>query len=176
MSGKNDDAEDDFSLFRRAMADSKRNRPKVHLRQRQSPPAIPTPRATEATPNPGVRIDETEDGPVLFARGGLQNKVIRKLKRGDYRYSEILDLHGHTTVEADDLLADFLSDAVNTGHHTVLIIHGKGLRSGQPGGVLKPYTLNWLKQQPEVKAFCSALPRDGGTGAVYVLLRVGRGR
>lgn len=29
----------------------------------------------------------------------------------------------------------------------------------------------WLRLRPEVLAFCSATRRDGGTGAVYVLLR-----
>lgn len=37
--------------------------------------------------------------------------------------------------------------------------------------VLKGKVNVWLRQKGEVMAFCTAIPRDGGTGAVYVLLR-----
>ena len=51
------------------------------------------------------------------------------------------------------------------------IIHGKGYRSGERQPVLKRKVNYWLRLRPDVLAFCSATPRDGGTGAVYVLLR-----
>jgi len=50
-------------------------------------------------------------------------------------------------------------------------VHGKGRRSRQPGPVLKGLVDHWLRQRDDVLAFCSARPADGGTGAVYVLLR-----
>ncbi|MEE9156926.1 MAG: Smr/MutS family protein, partial [Gammaproteobacteria bacterium] len=37
--------------------------------------------------------------------------------------------------------------------------------------VLKNKLNNWLRQRDEVLAFCSTRPVDGGTGAVYVLLK-----
>ena len=55
----------------------------------------------------------------------------------------------------------------------VIIVHGKGFRS-QSKPVIKPLVNHWLKQADEVLAFCSAQPQDGGTGAVYVLLRKSR--
>ena len=51
------------------------------------------------------------------------------------------------------------------------IVHGKGLRSRQGQPVLKVKVNHWLRQREEVLAFCSARPVDGGTGAVYVLLK-----
>lgn len=51
----------------------------------------------------------------------------------------------------------------------VKIVHGKGAHTGQT--LLKTYVNGWLPQLPDVLAFVSALPRDGGAGAVYVLLR-----
>ncbi len=51
------------------------------------------------------------------------------------------------------------------------IIHGKGYRSGARGPLLKIAVNLWLRRHPDVMAFTSARPIDGGTGAVYVLLR-----
>ncbi len=178
-----DDTEDDIGLFRRAMADtnrSGRNYRRARNRPEQSAPNAPKPavairktRLAETAPGgAGVMTDKTDQGDyVEFARSGLQKKIIRKLKRGDYDFTATLDLHGHTIAEAEPLLADFLLEAGDAGDSSVLIIHGKGLHSGGAGGVLKRFTLGWLKAQSAVKAFCSALPGDGGTGAVYVLLR-----
>jgi DNA-nicking Smr family endonuclease len=53
----------------------------------------------------------------------------------------------------------------------VRIIHGKGNGSRHRGPVLKQKINHWLRQRDEVLAFCSARPMDGGTGAIYVLLR-----
>ena len=193
MAGKNDnsngDPQDDGDLFRKAMAEikvkpSKRPRNNLSSKPRSKPkppvlkPAVPRPaihrRKTPAAESAagGVMTDKTNQGEyVEFARSGLQKKITRRLKRGDYDFTATLDLHGHTTAEAQKLLANFLLDAGESGDSAILIIHGKGLHSGGAGGVLKRFTLDWLKRQPEVKAFCSALPKDGGTGAVYVLLR-----
>ena len=37
--------------------------------------------------------------------------------------------------------------------------------------MLKIKVNSWLRQKDQVLAFCSARPQDGGTGAVYVLLK-----
>jgi len=50
-------------------------------------------------------------------------------------------------------------------------VHGKGYRSGARGPILKVAVDTWLRRHPDVMAFTSARPIDGGTGAVYVLLR-----
>jgi DNA-nicking Smr family endonuclease len=52
----------------------------------------------------------------------------------------------------------------------VRIIHGKGLRSGPSGPVIKRRIGRWLRRRNEVLAYCSARPVDGGTGAIYLLL------
>ena len=54
----------------------------------------------------------------------------------------------------------------------IRIIHGKGKRSrNNKGPVIKTKVNHWLRQRDDVLAFCSARPIDGGTGAIYVLLR-----
>ncbi len=50
-------------------------------------------------------------------------------------------------------------------------MHGKGHGSLHKLPVLKTKVQGWLRQRDEVLAFCSARPVDGGTGAVYVLLK-----
>jgi DNA-nicking Smr family endonuclease len=50
-------------------------------------------------------------------------------------------------------------------------VHGKGNGSWQKQPVLKNKLNQWLRQRDEVLAFCSARPCDGGTGAIYVLLK-----
>ncbi|MDH5660200.1 MAG: Smr/MutS family endonuclease, partial [Gammaproteobacteria bacterium] len=56
----------------------------------------------------------------------------------------------------------------------VRIIHGKGYRSEQKIPVLKTHVAYWLPQHRDVMAFSSAQARDGGTGALYVILKVVR--
>jgi DNA-nicking Smr family endonuclease len=51
------------------------------------------------------------------------------------------------------------------------IVHGKGNGSWQKQPVLKVKLNHWLRQRDEVLAFCSARGNDGGTGAVYVLIK-----
>lgn len=108
---------------------------------------------------------------LLFARTGLQHSVLRKLRRGQYAIGAELDLHGLTAAEAREHLAAFLIAARQRDLRCVRIIHGKGNGSVQRRPVLKGKVNHWLQQRDEVLAFCSARPVDGGTGAVYVLLR-----
>ena len=68
-------------------------------------------------------------------------------------------------------LAEFLTYSRNAGRRCVRIVHGKGYRSGARGPVLKAAVDLWLRRHLDVMAFTSARAIDGGTGAVYVLLR-----
>jgi DNA-nicking Smr family endonuclease len=106
-----------------------------------------------------------------YARPGLQRTVMRRLRRGDYRIGAELDLHGMTADAARGELARFLREAIGRELRCVRIIHGKGLGSEGRGPVLKPRVARWLRQRDDVLAYCSARPADGGTGALYVLLR-----
>lgn len=136
-------------------------------------------RARRPRADRGVLLDTTDGGDgeaVAFARGGVQKAVMRKLKRGDIRPSARLDLHQHTAAEAEAAIDRFLTRAAGRGASSALIVHGKGLRSGARGGVLKGVTCACLKRHPAMLAFCSAQPRDGGSGAMYVLLQAPRGR
>lgn len=108
---------------------------------------------------------------ISFQRPGVQHNVIRKLRRGQYSIGSELDLHGMTSREARLALIEFLGAARRANQNCVRIIHGKGLRSSNKGPVLKPKVAKWLTQFDDVLAYCTARPADGGTGAIYVLLR-----
>ncbi len=115
---------------------------------------------------------ELESGEELYyRRSGLQHSILRKLKRGQFRIGAALDLHGMNSVTARQALTDFIHHARRNQITGVRIIHGKGKRSSHKGPVLKQKVDYWLRQRDEVLAFCSARPVDGGTGAVYVLLK-----
>ncbi len=111
---------------------------------------------------------------LLYSWPGLQHSVMRKLRRGQYAIEAQLDLHGNTVPEARDRVSAFLRDMQAQGKRCVRIIHGKGKSSEGKLPVLKGKVNAWLQQWDQVLAFCSARPNDGGTGAVYVLLRSNR--
>lgn len=108
---------------------------------------------------------------LLFYRKGLQHNVMRKLRRGQYSIGAELDLHGLRVVEARQALSQFLHHSRLAKRQCVRIIHGKGNGSHRQQPVLKGKVNHWLRQRDEVLAFCSARPVDGGTGAIYVLLK-----
>lgn len=106
-----------------------------------------------------------------FQRSGVRIQVMRRLRRGLYPVEDELDLHGLSQTEARDRLAEFIAISRDAGRRCVRIIHGKGYRSGARGPVLKTAVNLWLRRHLDVMAFASARPIDGGTGALYVLLR-----
>lgn len=110
---------------------------------------------------------------LLFLRSGVQHRVLRKLRRGHYSVADEIDLHNRNAEAAKTALSRFIDSAQRRGLTCVKVIHGKGLRSRARGPVIKRVTDHALRRNKAVLAFASAKPEDGGTGAVYVLLRRG---
>jgi DNA-nicking Smr family endonuclease len=104
-----------------------------------------------------------------FYRPGIQHKIIRNLRKGQYNAEAVLDLHGNTVEEARIILGQFLSYCQQNGIRHVIIIHGKGRSHSKP--IIKNKLNHWLRQTEQVLAFCSATKKDGSHGALYVLLR-----
>ena len=105
-----------------------------------------------------------------FSRSGLQYSVLKKLRQGKQPIEHVLDLHGLTVVQARKELQAFLGECETAGLRHVIIVHGKGFRS-RDKPVIKPMVNRWLRAADNVLAFHSAQPKDGGNGAVYVLLK-----
>ncbi len=100
--------------------------------------------------------------------------VMNKLRLGIYSVQDYLDLHGLTRQEAEAQLCNFLNRSYSLGYRCVLVVHGKGNNSKDSIPVLKEMVPQWLTKAPLrrfVLAFCSARSYDGGTGALYVLLK-----
>jgi DNA-nicking Smr family endonuclease len=171
------DAED-RRIFQEAVAGA---RPVQHRRAdlgRRPPPARANFRRSDEAEvlreslRTGADELELETGDELsFRRPGVPASVFTQLRRGRYAVKSELDLHGLTGAEARLELRAFLAECLDARLQCVRIIHGKGLRSGPRGPVLKASVNRWLRQWDEVLAFVSAPVRDGGTGAIYVLLR-----
>lgn len=108
---------------------------------------------------------------LIYIRPGLQQRALKKLRRGQFVVDAELDLHGMTVSVARQAVAGFLHECKRRRVQSARIIHGKGLGSRHRGPVLKGKIGQWLQQRDEVLAYCSARNCDGGTGAVYVLLK-----
>lgn len=105
---------------------------------------------------------------------GLDAKIFRKLRNGEFSVQGHLDLHGMNSDQARIAVMDFLRRSYMEGKRCVLLIPGRGRNSPLGQGVLRQELTNWLTQGPlkrVVLAFTTALPRHGGSGAVYLLLR-----
>jgi len=168
---------EDDALFRHAMRDV------TPLADRKARP-VRTPSSTStpgAEPNPTLRRTESPpDLPTLDrgAAAGVDARTLTRLKRGQIRPQATLDLHGMTRDHAHRALAQFLARAQRDGRRCVIVVTGKG-RLAEGGGVLRaelPHWLNLAVNRPRILGFAEAQPRDGGAGAVYVLLRRARSR
>ena len=125
-----------------------------------------------AEPAPDTwEIGQEHEAGQTFVRRGIGIDVLTKLRRGQWAVQGDLDLHGHTTDEAHDALADFLDDARAHGYRCVRVVHGKGLTSPNKEPVLKGKVRRWLSHWDDVLAYCEAPQHAGGGGAVLVLLR-----
>lgn len=154
---------------------------------------VPQPTATDASPRP-AQSDEAEvmaqladlvagqgtfdftatDEYIEGIAVGLDRRLLKRLQRGHFAVQGHLDLHGKTRQEARPLVERFVQECRQHGKRCVLIVHGRGLNSKDQVPVLKESLKIWLAKgriARWVLAFCSALPSDGGMGAVYVLLR-----
>ena len=103
---------------------------------------------------------------------GAQPYLLRKLKNGEYREADFIDLHGKTIDEAYEIVRAFIRHAKQEEFRCVLIIHGKGSRQVKKAQ-MKSYVAHWLKQMNDVIAYHSAPDFKGGTGAVMVILKKG---
>ena len=174
MSGKRTDP--DSELFREAVRDVKpmKVRSRAPLSGRKPPARAQFTAAdralvlVESLQDPLDNLDTGDE--ITFRRDGVQDGVIRKLRRGEYRVEEVCDLHGLRVDEAKEALRQFLAESLARRLRCVRIIHGKGKGSGPRGPVIKTAVNMILRKTAPVLAFTSARRIDGGTGAINVLL------
>jgi DNA-nicking Smr family endonuclease len=108
---------------------------------------------------------------VLYHRKVMRLQDLSRLKKGEFPIDAQLDLHGLTEEVAEQTLFGFIERCYRGGRRSLLIIHGKGYHSETQAPILKNMTNRRLRQITRVLAFCTAQPRDGGSGSLYVLLK-----
>jgi DNA-nicking Smr family endonuclease len=173
---------DEVGLWRRAMHDVAplpRRSPPLREPDRRHPagiagetPAVQTHAAPLQRPPQRGSLPPPPQPPLLLDRfAGIDRANAERLKRGRHPVEARLDLHGMTQAEAHRALSGFVATSRTMGRRCVLVITGHG-RIG--GGILKAAVPRWLAE-PELRrhvlAITAAQPRDGGTGALYLLLR-----
>jgi len=180
---KRNTSEKESTSFAELLKQVKPLRPKhANLTEEYKPKLTPTPKETlkdekkvlqeSLDVSLNTEHEDLQPGDSLsFCRAGIQKNIFRKLKKGQFSIAAELDLHGMRVMEAQLALANFIQTCRERDLRCVRVIHGKGYRSNNQGPKIKPMVNKWLQQRDEILAFCSARPVDGGTGAVYVLLK-----
>ncbi|TCB53995.1 Smr/MutS family protein [Acinetobacter terrestris] len=173
--------EDDFDLFQKSMQGVKKmdtsNIAKIEKDKKKKIDAQTLAKRAAATGPMQTDHAELSDtqamlNPVAsqatlsYRIGTLQHKVFEDLKAGNLRWFEAVDLHGCTVEDARTAVLQIIQMAKDENQNVIKIVHGKG-----PEAILKTYVNGWLRQHRDVLAFVSAPEKQGGTGAVLVLLK-----
>jgi len=129
------------------------------------------PQVTDTTPQRSQKSDD-------HSPRQTDRRTSQRLKRGQINIDARVDLHGLNQNQAYDALMRVIPDAYNQGKRCILVITGKGGNRLDPldnaMGILKQKTPEWLSQQPLSQYVLKtepAKPKDGGNGALYVLLK-----
>jgi DNA-nicking Smr family endonuclease len=163
--------------FRKAVADVAplKRRKRAELKHPPAPPVARQRRHDEAAAlaeslqGPLSADDALDTGEELsYLREGMARETLRKLRRCHWAIQDGVDLHGLTRDQAAAIVVAFLNQCLARGLRCVRIVHGKGL------GILKAKLRKWLPRREEVLAFCQAPAREGGSGALLVLLKARR--
>ncbi|MDR3175805.1 MAG: Smr/MutS family protein [Desulfovibrio sp.] len=148
-----------------------------------TPPSLPLPRAPRPIPEKSPYELLEDNAKFAFLHSGeyfegsvldLDPCILSRLRAGTYSQEGHIDLHGMNARQAYDALLRFIRQAYVKNQRCVTVITGRGRNSPEGLGVLRPMLRQWLCRVPfkrVVLAFCTAQAKDGGAGAVYVLLR-----
>lgn len=157
---------------------------KASSRKKTAPP--PGSKVGPVLPATPVSMPFAEPQPAA-ARGriaGLDRRTAERLRKGTFQIDARLDLHGLNREQAHAALRQRVRACHAAGLRCLLVITGKGNRgrtdsespyiNPEPPGRLKREVPGWLAAgdlAPLVLSTATAVPRDGGSGALYVLLR-----
>jgi DNA-nicking Smr family endonuclease len=175
----NDDKDGEARIFREAMRDVRQMRrsPRARPSQPKPPARARFTRADqvevlrESLQPPADEAMLSTGDELSFRRPHVPESVLTRLRRGQFVVDAEIDLHGMTGAQAKAALRSFIGEVIGRHMSCVRVIHGKGRRSGPRGPVLKNVVNHWLQRADDVLAFGSARAVDGGSGAIYVLLR-----
>jgi DNA-nicking Smr family endonuclease len=179
-------AETDEEIFRRATEGVNRASWR-HISSPSSPPAPPelkdpedeARKLMEAAVNGDPALSVPDHPEYIEGWIGISGKrFLPGLRNGLYSIQEQIDLHGFSREEARWAVEDFIARASRFRSCCVKIIHGRGINSPNDKAVLKESLQQWLstrRMSRHVVAYASAPLKDGGVGAIYVLLKQSNG-
>ncbi|MGH8597630.1 MAG: Smr/MutS family protein [Gammaproteobacteria bacterium] len=181
IAGKRDLTNEERELFRHAVSDVRPLKPTETVTVRPPRPKLSAMAHSSWSAgevcflrDPSLaELDYTDE--LSYKKIGVSPAIFRKLKRGQFPCQDVVDLHGLPLTKAKSLLINFLNACRARGLRCVLIVHGKGYRSPDQKPVLKPRVAHWLAQRDDVVAYVSARTAEGGTGALYALLKSSAG-
>lgn len=84
------------------------------------------------------------------------------LKKQTKHVATSIDIRGLDSIDAIKTIDKYLDDAAIASYKSVMIIHGKG------EGILRKQTLEFLKENPNVRSFRAGGHSEGGTGVTIV--------
>ena len=164
---------EELEAFQTAVAGTRRL---VHKKVRLTPTSPPKKNRLPDIQGDEYNLDNVPDVPsvqgeafISYKHASISDKILRKLRKGQYNVEAILDLHGMSVERAKSAVSQFIQSCQQSDIRVLLIIHGKGHHSREP--VLKNKLNAWLRNLDVVLAFCSAAISHGSRGAVYVLLK-----
>jgi DNA-nicking Smr family endonuclease len=99
---------------------------------------------------------------------------LESLRSGQFAVQAHLDLHGLGILDARGQFEKFIRNCLWQALGCVRIVHGRGQHSFDGHPLLKEHLQRWLcsrRMSRHIVAFTSARLRDGGGGALYVLLK-----
>jgi len=191
---KEEASDEELDLWQRAMKDARPLKPSARLAPKGKvaeppgeaskpaakpagkPGAKPRPQAPVRPPAPAPRkTPDLSHGSVA----DMDKRQAERLKKGRLPIEGRLDLHAMNQAQAQGALQRFIADAAARQKRCLLVITGKG-RDREAGhslenrGVLHRQVPFWLNQPPlrgHILSFTYAQPKDGGSGALYVLLK-----
>jgi len=177
---------DDSDAFRRA---TQAVTPLKHTGRRPPPPPAAAPASAAVAMRRAAAVGESaaradagvsdggdvshllSEGGTAFVRADAAPDTARNLRRGQWPAGAELDLHGLRVGQARHAVLSFLDECLEHGIRCVRIVHGKGYGSQGLEPVLKDKVRTWLVQKTDVMAFSQTPEREGGAGALLVLLR-----
>lgn len=167
------EAMQDVTRHRHDKADLKKTTSSINSAYRRGAALQEEDKVIDGLSDEAVDLVDSEEE-LLFANPGVQLRLLKRLKQGHVPWQEGIDLHGYTVDQARDMLSRFIRDASRNNLRCVLVVHGKAHSQSGQTAMLKSYVNEWLKRLDGVLAFCSSQAKDGGNGALYVLLKRSR--
>ncbi len=151
-------------------------KPSPKLSPKSPPKSSPKPSPKKPTKRPEVIVS----APRALTSPTMDRRNFNRLQKGQMPIDARLDLHGMTVEQAKLRLKSFLLNAHARGDRVILVITGKGLRSGfdefnRPNrGVIREGLPQWVKDKtlaPMIVQITPAHRQHGGDGAFYLYLR-----